>query len=180
MEYSHVKVNFLDTTIYFNGDGRLESTLYTIHTGICTWLHRDSFHPESCKRGIIYSQALRYRRITTKDHLLIHNLNILKHNLILRGYRSTEIDTEFNKVLLLTQHSLLHTPNIDKNNHTRKLPFIIAYNNTSAGIGSILQRHWHLIEGDRSLSSIWDGKPFLALRKNKNLRGELVHTALSP
>ena len=34
---------------------------------IFTLLHSDSYHPENCKMGIIYSQVLRYRRIITND-----------------------------------------------------------------------------------------------------------------
>ena len=63
--YSKTSINFLDTTIRFDKTNNLESTLFVKESDICTPLHSDSYHPDNCKRGIIYSQALRYRRIIT-------------------------------------------------------------------------------------------------------------------
>ena len=41
MTYSTKEINFLDTTIYFNPHGKLESTLYVKATDICALLHAD-------------------------------------------------------------------------------------------------------------------------------------------
>ena len=83
-EYSFDSVNFLDTTIFFNPQGIIE-TLYIKPNDICTLLHNDSFHPDHCKKGIIYSQALRYRRIITNNEKLQENLFNLQSNLLRRG-----------------------------------------------------------------------------------------------
>ena len=40
-------------------------------------LHFHSHHPLSCKEGIIYSQALWYNVITSKDHILQEELMYL-------------------------------------------------------------------------------------------------------
>ena len=65
--YSAKSVNFLDTTIYINSTGKLESDLYIKPTDRTLLLHQNSFHPQSCKNTIIYSQALQYRRTITDD-----------------------------------------------------------------------------------------------------------------
>ena len=80
--YSYEEVNFLETTIFFNPQHQLESTLYTKPTDMCALLHAESYHPESCKRSVMYSQALRYRRSITNNSLLKKHLNKLKENLI--------------------------------------------------------------------------------------------------
>ena len=85
-EHSLEQISFLDTTIYFNEEGTLESTLFVKQQDICTLLHNDSFHATSCKRGIIYSQALRYRRIITNNDQLEEKLETLRNNLVRRGY----------------------------------------------------------------------------------------------
>ena len=58
IEYSTQEIHFLDPTIYFNKDNKLESTLYVKPIDICALLHQESFHPNSCKQSVIYSQAL--------------------------------------------------------------------------------------------------------------------------
>ena len=68
--YSLEAVNFLDTTIYINSNNKLESDLYIKPTDRTLLLHNNSFHPQSCKNSIIYSQALRYRRIITDNNKL--------------------------------------------------------------------------------------------------------------
>ena len=70
-KYSTQEVHFLDITIYFNKDYELGSTLYVKPTDICALLHQESFHPNSCKQSVIYSQALPYRRVITNDNKLI-------------------------------------------------------------------------------------------------------------
>ena len=68
--FSMQSVNFLDTTIYTNSTCKLESDLYIKPTDRTLLLHQTSFHPQSCKDAIIYSQALRYRHIITDNNLL--------------------------------------------------------------------------------------------------------------
>ena len=52
------QINFLDTTIFFNSIGKLESKLYVKATDRTMLLAYNSFHLRPCKHGIIYSQAL--------------------------------------------------------------------------------------------------------------------------
>ena len=67
ISHSNQEINFLDTTIFFEHGTKLESTLFVKSTDTCSLLHATSFHPDSCKSSVIYSQALRYCRIIT-DH----------------------------------------------------------------------------------------------------------------
>ena len=78
MEHSKNQVHFLDTTIFINKEQKLESTLYVKPTDICSLLHKQSFHPETCKQSVIYSQALRYRHIITNNETLKTKLEKLK------------------------------------------------------------------------------------------------------
>ena len=107
---------------------------------MCALLHAESYHPESCKRSVINSQALRYRRIVTNNNLLEEHLNKLKENLIRRGYELSEINKQFNKLRGLTQKDLLYrTKSNDLQDST--LPFVITYNETRANKGKILHKH---------------------------------------
>ena len=117
-EHSLQQIDFLDTTIYFNKEGTLESTLFVKKQDICTLLHNNSFHPNSCKKGIIYSQALRYRRIITNNEQLEEKLVILRNNLLRRGYNLSEIKKQFNKIRQYSQSDLL----FDNNKQTTQTP----------------------------------------------------------
>ena len=113
--YSYKSVNFLDTTVYINPNNKLESDLYIKPTDRTLLLHQNSFHPQTCKNSIIYSEALRYRRIITDNTRLQQRLDNLLIALIHRGYKHDNIITSFNKAILYTQNELLNkTENANK------------------------------------------------------------------
>ena len=106
------QINFLDTTILFNSIGKLESKLYVKPTDRTMLLAYNSFHPRPCKHGIICSQALRYRRLTTSNEILKASLKGLRKILLIRGYKSHHIDHEFTKAYQFTQNDLLNAASL--------------------------------------------------------------------
>ena len=138
--------------------------------------HNDSFHPESCKKGIIYSQALRYRRIITNNEKLTEELNKLRDNLLRRGYNLSNIQNQFSKAIQHAQHELIFKNKPPSNETTRLLPFTVAFDNTTIQIGAILKKYWHLIIKNENLKEIWTTPPFLALNRHKNFKDVLVHS----
>jgi hypothetical protein len=176
--HSHKSVNFLDTTIYINPNNKLESDLYIKPTDRTLLLHHNSFHPQPCKNAIIYSQALRYRRIITDNDKLHNRLNHLLVALIHRGYTHNNIITQFNKALTYkTQSELLNNTKCSKTNNSPI--FDIQYNNNTKHIAHILRKHWSVIENDPTLRVLWPEPPIVAYRKNKNLRDTLVTAKLN-
>ena len=107
-EYSTKTVHFLYTRIYVNGQNKLESDVYIKPTDKTMLLHNTSFHANTCKQGVIYSQALRYRRIITDDNILRNQLEKLKIILMTRGYKTDTIDNAFGKATQHTQKQLLY------------------------------------------------------------------------
>ena len=83
---SHTSINFLETTILLTEQRTLQSILYIKPADKGLLLHHASHHPTACKKGIIYSQALRYQRIITNDHDLRQHLQRLHKILSARGY----------------------------------------------------------------------------------------------
>ena len=166
--HSTTEINVLNTTIYVNTEGHLESKLYIKLTDICTLLHAGSFHPNSFKGSLIYSQAFCYRRVITDNSTLEIQLTRLRENLLRRGYEVSDINNEFQKITNLTQSDLLFRKKHDKSNHNT-LPFIIPYDQTNKLIGPIARKHWEIIENDPLLHTIWPKPPILALKRNQNL-----------
>ena len=176
--YSYKSVNFLDTTVYINPNNKLESDLYIKPTDRTLLLHQNSFHPQTCKNSIIYSQALRYRRIITDNTRLQQRLYNLLIALIHRGYKHDNIITSFNKAILCTQNELLNkTGNANKT--TNKPIFTTQYNSNTKYIAQILRKHWNVIENDPTLRILWPEPPIVAYKKNKSLRDTLVSAKLN-
>lgn len=107
MTFSKEEVPFLDTLTSINNHGCLDTSLYKKPTDICSLLHADSFHPSKCKTGMIYSQALRYRRIISSDEKLKTSLQNLQNDLLLRGCNLAMINKQFEKVQNISQNEAL-------------------------------------------------------------------------
>ena len=45
--------------------------------------------------------------------------------------------------------------------------------------GSILRKHWHLINTDPTLNILWPETPLISYQRNKNLKDQLVHSKFS-
>ena len=154
ISHSNQEINFLDTTIFFKHGTKLESTLFVKPTDTCSLLHATSFHPDSCKSIVIYSQALRYCRIITDHTKLKKQSDILKENLLRRGYQLSQIHKNVRKATQYSQSELLYGSNFPE---TQKqiLPFTTHYNNTNIQISRILGTHLHIIQDDPTVNWLW-------------------------
>ena len=84
--YSRKSINFLDTKVNIDGN-KLSTSLYTKPTDRKAYLHARSYHPQSTKESIPYSQAARIQRICTEENDFQLLTEKLKNDLINRGYR---------------------------------------------------------------------------------------------
>ena len=65
--YSTEKATFLDVDISKNNDGILATSIHVKKTNNHQYIEYSSCHPIPCKKGIAFSQAMRYRRIISND-----------------------------------------------------------------------------------------------------------------
>ena len=75
-QYSTEKAIFLDVDISKNNDGTLDTSVHVKRTNNHQYIEYSSCHPLSCKKGIPFSQAKRYRRIISSA------MKILRKSLI--------------------------------------------------------------------------------------------------
>ena len=174
-EFTHSKeqVNFLDTTIYITQDGHLESDLYIKPTGCLPLLHNSSHHPASCRRGLVCSQFIRYRRLITNDQRFRERVQMLRATLLARGYRDADILQAIAKASSYTQADLLEPKTPEEKSIT---PFIIPYNFDITHFSTILRQHWSLIKNDPDLSGLFHEPPIVAFQKHPNLKDIFVRT----
>ena len=98
-EKSTKSVAFLDTLIYIDEKRQLQTTLYTKPTDTHNYLHFKSSHPKHLKESLPYSQALRIRRICSKDNELNKHSDKLKQQFIARGYTETLVENQVKKAI---------------------------------------------------------------------------------
>jgi hypothetical protein len=89
-ECSETHVNFLDTTIY-KSEGLLQSRVYFKSTDTHQLLHTNSFHPKHTFNGILKSQLIRYKRISSNRHDFEKTCKILFSSLKSRGYKISKM-----------------------------------------------------------------------------------------
>ena len=176
---SHTSINFLETTILLTEQRTLQSILYIKPADKGLLLHHASHNPTACKKGIIYSQALRYQRIITNDHDLRQHLQRLHKILSARGYSHPH-----QRCIQQLSH-LTHTKSTTPTQATTAtagahLPFVLAYNTDLPPISHILRHNWHLTQNDPSLSQLFPRQPFLSYTRHKNLLRICWYTADSP
>ena len=85
--FSNKEINFLDTVVYKAQSGKLKTKLYRKEFDRQLYLHRKSEHPESLKRNVPFSQALRLHRICSTNNEFQDSCDKLRNKLIEREYK---------------------------------------------------------------------------------------------
>ena len=113
------------------------------------------------------SQALRLKRIcSTTEEYEKHTEN-LKKQLIKKGYPETMVIEEIQKATNQDRTRLLNKEKTETGNH---LTLCVTYSKTIPNIKTILEKHWHILNVSPELKKVFENKPLLNFRKNKNLR----------
>ena len=123
---SKTEINFLDTTV-FKVDNKLRTKVYVKPTDRQSYLHSKSEHPNSTKKSIAYSQALRFNKICYNRSDLHNNCKRLLNALTKRGYNKTDTITQINRAIPVPRIELL---NKIKTSNTERLPLTVTYNKT--------------------------------------------------
>ena len=107
-EWSRESVVFQDTIYKVIREGyKLITDLYTKPTDTHQYLHQRSCHPAHCKHSIVYSQALRLRRICSQDMDYQRHTEELKMYLVNRGYDGERIQPEIHTATGIDRETLL-------------------------------------------------------------------------
>jgi len=163
LSYSDTEVNFLDTTIFKhteNNTTTLQTKVYFKDTDTHQLLHHSSYHPRHTFRGILKSQVLRFKRLSsfkTDYDQACHTLFIsLQH----RGYNKRQLRKA--KLDIWTNYK----PRTNDTN-TKILPIVIPYSSLSTK----LVYEWKQLLTQSPLFQ--DYRIISAFSRNKNL-GELL------
>ena len=162
----HIKISFLDTTV-FKVDHKLRTKLYVKPTDRQSYLHSKLEHPNSAKKSIAYSQALRFNKICYDRSDLHKNCKRLLNTLTRRGYNTTDTTTQINRAITIPRNELL---NKIKTSNIERLPITVTYSRTLPDLKTIIDKNWHILQIEPKLKKIFAEPPILAFKRNKILR----------
>ena len=163
---SKTEINFLDTTV-FKIDNKLRTKVYVKPTDRQSYLHSKSEHPNSTKKSIAYSQALRFNKICYNRSDLHNNCKRLLNTLTKRGYNKKDTTTQINRAISIPRNELL---NKIKTSNTERLPLTVTYNRTLPDLKTIIDKNWHILQIESKLKFFFAEPPILAFKRNKNLK----------
>lgn len=169
-ESSPTSVNFLDTTIFKTispNESTLQSKVYFKATDTHQLLHTSSFHPSHTTKGILKSQLIRFKRISsyTPDYLQTCKtlFNVLKN----RGYTYKHMKKAMLEILYNYKEP-------EQQDNTQQIIPIVIDNNS---INTTLAKEYRtIIENNTYFNTL---KIITAYKNPTNLKQSLVHSKLS-
>ena len=179
---SFASVDFLDTTVFkgagFVEKGVLDVKVFFKETNTHALLHKTSFHPRHTFKGLVTSQVLRYRRISTWESDFNVSVRTLFKVLRRRGYSRSFLRRCYREGLqkysLEVNRSAEARPDTHTNTHI--IPLISTFNTlTSTLQGQYRKNFLGLIKDD------WfklNYRVVSAYSRNKNLSNYLIRAKL--
>ena len=176
---SDTQVDFLDTTVKVDENGKLYTTLYSKPTDTHDYLLYNSAHPKHCKNATPFSQLLRVRKICKKDMDFLENSEKILGHFYRRGYPLDVLKSALNAVKGLDRDILLIEKPKNNTPPTEQSFFLTTtYNPASPNLKGILGDHWDLVglpphDLDISLNQVKQG-----FRRCPNLKDKLCNSTI--
>ena len=182
-DWSKTEINFLDLTIYkdvrFTNTQVLDIKCFSKPCDTFQYLARNSSHPNSCFRGMVKGEAIRYIRNSSSETEYEHKLDFFTTKLQERGYKKSEVLDCLADISYKRRNVYLE--DIPKTSNEIPLVFCTHYfpQRNNAKIKKALLRNWHLISENHNLYKIFPCKPILALRRTQNLGERLIRAKIT-
>lgn len=111
LEYSHEKISFLDVLVYIE-EGKLKTKTFFKETDKHLLLHTGSFHPKHVFEGLVKSQLLRFKRLSSTRDNYNQSSKILFKVLSNRGYNQSKLRHMQHEIWFQQESNREKTPNI--------------------------------------------------------------------
>ncbi|XP_071489266.1 uncharacterized protein [Diadema antillarum] len=175
MESSREEIHFLDVNVSKNGN-LLSTSVYVKPTDSFTYLDYNSFHPLHTKQSIVYSQLVRYKRITSDPKVFEEDAVRLGEHFVRRGYPVRLVNNALKRVNEKRREDLLDSKPKDERND--RIPLVTTFHPQVKKFVSTTKKEWTNIQLDPRLSTILGEPPLHSQRQPPNLRSLLVQSEL--
>ncbi|XP_078535778.1 uncharacterized protein LOC144822305 [Lissotriton helveticus] len=166
---------FLDVLVTIH-EHKITTHLYHKPTDAHLYLNWASCHPHHTKLSIIYSQALRIRRIFSNEETCKDHLQELATLFRRRGYPLHIVQQQIDKSLQLPREALIW--NTNARNKSDRTPFIVDYHPSAPNYRNTLQKTFPLLSTCEKLQKVFPKLPVIAFRRTPNLRSLIVRAEL--
>lgn len=174
-EWSRDSISFLDVLIYKN-NGHLKTKTFFKETDTHQLLQTDSFHPKHTFNGLVKSQLIRFKRLSSCKEDYDNTCKILFSYLKVRGYNQSKLRKQ--------QHNIWHNYNekqqeaqttMDKNpTRLEVIPIIVDY----CSVGTELAKTYKTILAQNDIPCLENTKYITAYKNSRNLKQILVKSRL--
>ena len=179
-EQSTEELTFLDTTVYkgpkFHETGLLDVKTNIKPTNKQLYVHKTSYHPESCKNAITTGETQRYLTTNTQEQTFKEMTHKLTNKLIERGYKAKQIKQSLKKFPFCSRNTILNKEKQKQEQPPTVIP--VKYNDSCNEIREIVNKHWDKVQEDTQLKNLFPNKPMLAYKKNQSLANNLVRSKI--
>ena len=125
-------------------------------------LHWTSAHPPHLKRSILFSHALRLRRICSSTDTLRKRIIGYSDFFAACGYERGKVLNEMQRVLTLTQEECLQTK---ERQPMDRIPLFTTCNPNATVISEVAKRSWTFLQSMERLALIFKKPPLVAYRR---------------
>lgn len=169
LEYSKTEIPFLDTFIYIQ-DNTLQSKTYFKPTDTHQLLHTDSFHPRHTFRGLLKSQLVRFKRLSSTKADYDNTCKLLFSFLLKRGYTHSKMRKMQGEIWFKYADKQNTITKSTKNDTI--LPIVVDF----CKLGTELAKQYKLILGESNFFSNF--KPIIAYKTGNNFKKILTRSKL--
>ena len=177
-EYSTEKVEFLDLVISIE-NGKLVTNLFIKPSNQQLYLDFYSNHPDPCKEGIIFGQALRVLERCSKKEDSDSHLTNLKAKLSARNYPEDLIDSKFQKAKANSRSSLIHKSRKNQFSENSKVRMIFTYNKGNPPLHKWIREAKKFLLKDEKAKDL-GSKIQICYKQPRNLRSMVTNLKNSP
>ncbi|KAJ8036310.1 hypothetical protein HOLleu_20245 [Holothuria leucospilota] len=173
-EFAYSEITFLDLRISRNVKGFLETDLFVKPTFKNLYLKYDSYHSRHTLDNIAYGHALRIRTICSTEDSVTKNLDILKSNLIERGYPPSTVTDKIGKACTAPRSVLLNREGSKKSRKKNHCPLGVTRNPRLPLLSNIVKRHFPILQLSPIFSKTFPNPPSVIYKQPPNLKSLLV------
>ena len=171
------RLNFLDTSIWVDEEGVLQTDKYTKPNMKVQYLLPTSAHPKHCFPGITKSLTLRVARICSRPEDRDKRLEEQKNMLLSRGYNRRMVETKIEEAKQLDRTTLLEK--VVRREGEDRVRYITTYDPRLPAISSILRKSWTtMLERDPRLRTAFPHPSQACYRQGPNLTSLLIRERL--
>ena len=167
-EFSEQKVEFLDLEIILE-NGRIETNLFIKPSNLQLYLDYFSNHPDPCKEGVVYGQALRVRERCSKSSDTEKHLENLKGKLVARNYPEKLVDRKFAEAEKRSRQDLIFQKRKQNNLQNDKVRLIFTHNRGNPPLHQWLRESKQCLLKNEKAKKLGD-KMQICYRQPKNLK----------